>query len=999
MVTGFDPLTPVNQIHHLFASFGDIAEISNKTDPVNGSFLGVCLVHYKDSRSLRNGPAVPAISAARRAHEECKRGLHRVGPRPVLAELDRDGTVCRRAMARITEKQRPKERPNPVEIVVAKSRDVVDSPGPPPSAPKGPSGKSSRRPIAQLPPPPPPDGPRENPKLPPPPPNEEKPVLEQIKRDPYIFIAHCYVPVMSTTIPHLKKRLKLFHWKDVRYDKTGYYITFDDSRRGEEETVKCFTACHMGPMFTYVMNMECQQYGNPSYERSPSPERVQAEQRQKSLQERLRRDEEIDMEEEKKERARNLDPVREIVDIIRRELREKLLQDAKSRIAAPALYEFLDPDRHVEKRRKLNLADPEDARRPGIHIERADDTPLVGTPDSRVEITINGRRPLGTSALNITALPRIRKGVGSKRENVGFADERRKQKAPKKIDIRPLHHRLQQFQDDEEDSEDERRTTFTRDTEEFESRSISRMSMSSVISEDENEEPTPKKRRGHLKRSYWETDIAAEDAEDVTPVPSENVEDRYGAEVLASLEMEADKLPQTSRKRKRLLKELAARKKMKEDDELFGISKIEDDIVIPTLEESNQDSSIADTGLTGEDNGFDDLLKQVSETPDADSGMALVKNIKRGKTKKKSKKQIFEEREALKKAHAKVQLEDLLAQAPSVEEVQVPEDVEMEELGRTDIEWGVSTGQPRRTVEDDKDVVLDLDGWQHIIKDDEDLRFLRAALSTQPLARVPNVFTWAWRQKEIKALNRGGERGVVRAETRIEGYYVPNLSGSARTEGTTKILEAEKSKYLPHRIKVQRAREEREEKAKADPVVAAAVAAKLAEARSLAKSSSRSKRADNRRLVADIVAQREVLATSNGEGDVLRFNQLKKRKKPVKFARSAIHNWGLYAMENIAANDMIIEYVGEKVRQQVADMRERQYLKSGIGSSYLFRIDENTVIDATKKGGIARFINHSCTPNCTAKIIKVDGSKRIVIYALRDIGQSKFSYPILLNTY
>ena len=988
-MTGFDPLTPANQIHHLFSTFGDIAEMSNKTDPVNGSFLGVCLVHYRDSRSVRNGPAVSATYAARRAHEECKKGMHRVGLRSVLAELDRDGTVCRRAMARVTEKQRPKERPKPVEVVVAKSREVLDSPGPPPSAPKGPSGKSSRRPITHLFPPPPPDGPREHPNPPPPPSAEEKPVLEQIKRDPYIFIAHCYVPVMSTTIPHLKKRLKLFHWKDVRYDKTGYYIIFDDSRRGEEEAFKCYTACHMGPMFTYVMNMECQQYGNPSYERSPSPERVQAEQRQKSLQERLRKEEEIDIEEEKKERARNLDPVREIVDIIRRELREKLLQDAKSRIAAPTLYEFLDPDRHIEKRRKLSIADPEDARRPGIHIERSDDTPTVGTPDSRVEITVNGRRPLGASTLNITALPRIRKGVGGKRENVGFADERRKHKAPKKIDIRPLHHRLQQFQDDEEDSEDEQRTTFTRDTEELESRSISRMSMSSIISEDENEEPTPKKRRGHLKRSYWETDMGAEGAEDLTPVPSENVEDRYGDEVLASLETEADKLPQTSRKRKRLLKELAARKKMKEDDELFGISKIEDDVVIATLE-PNRESSVPDTRLAGEDSGFDDLSKQASETPDVDSGMVLTKNTKRGKTKKKSKKQIFEEREALKKVHAKVQLEDLLAQAPVVDEVQPPEDVEMEEPGKAEVEWGVSMGLPRRTVEDDKDVVLDLDGWQHIIKDDEDLGFLRAALSRQPLARIVNVSTWAWKQKEIKALNRGGERGVVSAETRIEGYYVPNLSGSARTEGTTKILEAEKSKYLPHRIKVQRAREEREEKAKADPAVAAANAAKLAEATSLAKSSSRSNRANNRRLVADIVAQREVLATSNGEGDALRFNQLKKRKKPVKFARSAIHNWGLYAMENIAANDMIIEYVGEKVRQQVADMRERQYLKSGIGSSYLFRIDENTVIDATKKGGIARFINHSCTPNCTAKIIKVDGSKRIVIYALRDIGQSKF---------
>ncbi|KAL1841026.1 hypothetical protein VTK73DRAFT_3600 [Phialemonium thermophilum] len=94
-------------------------------------------------------------------------------------------------------------------------------------------------------------------------------------------------------------------------------------------------------------------------------------------------------------------------------------------------------------------------------------------------------------------------------------------------------------------------------------------------------------------------------------------------------------------------------------------------------------------------------------------------------------------------------------------------------------------------------------------------------------------------------------------------------------------------------------------------------------------------------------------------------------------------------MENIPKDDMIIEYVGEEVRQQIAEIRENRYLKSGIGSSYLFRIDDNTVIDATKKGGIARFINHSCMPNCTAKIIKVEGSKRIVIYALRDIAQNE----------
>lgn len=41
-------------------------------------------------------------------------------------------------------------------------------------------------------------------------------------------------------------------------------------------------------------------------------------------------------------------------------------------------------------------------------------------------------------------------------------------------------------------------------------------------------------------------------------------------------------------------------------------------------------------------------------------------------------------------------------------------------------------------------------------------------------------------------------------------------------------------------------------------------------------------------------------------------------------------------------------------------MRESRYEKEGIGSSYLFRVDQDTIIDATKCGNLARFINHSC---------------------------------------
>lgn len=65
-------------------------------------------------------------------------------------------------------------------------------------------------------------------------------------------------------------------------------------------------------------------------------------------------------------------------------------------------------------------------------------------------------------------------------------------------------------------------------------------------------------------------------------------------------------------------------------------------------------------------------------------------------------------------------------------------------------------------------------------------------------------------------------------------------------------------------------------------------------------------------------------------------------------------------MEFIAADEMVIEYVGERVRQLVADCREQRYEQQGIGSSYLFRVDAENIIDATKAGNLARFINHSC---------------------------------------
>nr|XP_019960975.1 PREDICTED: histone-lysine N-methyltransferase SETD1B-like [Paralichthys olivaceus] len=145
--------------------------------------------------------------------------------------------------------------------------------------------------------------------------------------------------------------------------------------------------------------------------------------------------------------------------------------------------------------------------------------------------------------------------------------------------------------------------------------------------------------------------------------------------------------------------------------------------------------------------------------------------------------------------------------------------------------------------------------------------------------------------------------------------------------------------------------------------------------------------------------QRRLLSSFSCDSDLVKFNQLQFRKKRIRFSRSHIHEWGLFAMEPIAAEEMVIEYVGQIIRQVIADMREQRYEEEGIGSSYLFRVDQDTIIDATKYGNLARFINHSCNPNCYAKIITVESQKKIVIYSRQPISINEeitydYKFPI-----
>jgi histone-lysine N-methyltransferase SETD1 len=125
----------------------------------------------------------------------------------------------------------------------------------------------------------------------------------------------------------------------------------------------------------------------------------------------------------------------------------------------------------------------------------------------------------------------------------------------------------------------------------------------------------------------------------------------------------------------------------------------------------------------------------------------------------------------------------------------------------------------------------------------------------------------------------------------------------------------------------------------------------------LVKTSSRAERIRHR-LVASVLEQQK--STLGDHTESIKLQNLKTHKKRLRFAPSAIHDWGLFAMEPIGAQEIVIEYVGEIIRQKVADLREKRYEASGIGSSYLFRIDKERIIDATKIGNIARLINHCC---------------------------------------
>ena len=85
---------------------------------------------------------------------------------------------------------------------------------------------------------------------------------------------------------------------------------------------------------------------------------------------------------------------------------------------------------------------------------------------------------------------------------------------------------------------------------------------------------------------------------------------------------------------------------------------------------------------------------------------------------------------------------------------------------------------------------------------------------------------------------------------------------------------------------------------------------------------------------------------------------------------SKLHGYGVFAPRTINKNKRIIDYAGELITNKQSEAREDRYLRKGC--IWVFRVNRNWSRDANVGGNVARFINHSCTPNCWIEVVRQD---------------------------
>jgi SET domain-containing protein len=115
----------------------------------------------------------------------------------------------------------------------------------------------------------------------------------------------------------------------------------------------------------------------------------------------------------------------------------------------------------------------------------------------------------------------------------------------------------------------------------------------------------------------------------------------------------------------------------------------------------------------------------------------------------------------------------------------------------------------------------------------------------------------------------------------------------------------------------------------------------------------------------------------------------------IQTRRSGVHGKGMFAVQDLAEGETLIEYVGEVISWKEA-LRRHPHDPTDPNHTFYFHVDEKHVIDAKHGGNSSRWINHSCAPNCEAD----EQKGRVFIKALRNIpaGQELFyDYGLIID--
>ena len=118
--------------------------------------------------------------------------------------------------------------------------------------------------------------------------------------------------------------------------------------------------------------------------------------------------------------------------------------------------------------------------------------------------------------------------------------------------------------------------------------------------------------------------------------------------------------------------------------------------------------------------------------------------------------------------------------------------------------------------------------------------------------------------------------------------------------------------------------------------------------------------------------------------------------------RSRIHGNGVFALAGFTAGSKVCDYRGTLISHEEADELYGDTLETG--HTFLFTLNDEYIVDGNQGGNVARWINHSCEPNCEAQILVHIGGNprrdRIEIHALRDIAAGEeltYDYGIVLD--